>query len=108
MIIVVVESNNFIERLTTMNINLKTNPINSTVLSGLTKEHWREMFLSGILIGMGMFVRFSNLTQLIVIILIPMFYIIMWIGSVLNREKGKRIWLKDMLRRMVVFLVGYT
>lgn len=68
------------------------------MLIGLTKEHRREVFLSGILIGTGMFVRFSNLAQLIVIILIPVFYIIMWIGSVLNREKGKRIWMKDMLR----------
>lgn len=43
------------------------------MLIGLTKEHWREVFLSGILIGTGMFVRFSNLAQLIVIILIPVF-----------------------------------
>lgn len=78
------------------------------MLIGLTKEHWREVFLSGILIGTGMFVRFSNLAQLIVIILIPVFYFIMWIGSVLNREKGKKIWLKDMLRQMAVFLAGYA
>lgn len=78
------------------------------MLIGLTKEHWREVFLSGILIGTGMFVRFSNLAQLIVIILIPLFYIIMWIDSVLNREKGKKIWLKDMLRQMAVFLAGYA
>ena len=78
------------------------------MLIGLTKEHRREVFLSGILIGTGMFVRFSNLAQLIVIILIPVFYIIMWIGSVLNREKGKQIWLKDMLRQMAVFLAGYA
>lgn len=78
------------------------------MLIGLTKEHWKEVFLSGILIGTGMFVRFSNLAQLIVIILIPVFYIIMWIGSVLNREKGKKIWLKDMLRQMAAFLAGYA
>lgn len=78
------------------------------MLIGLTKEHWREVFLSGILIGTGMFVRFSNLAQLIVIILIPVFYIIMWIDSVLNREKGKKIWLKDMLRQMAAFLAGYA
>ena len=78
------------------------------MLIGLTKEHRREVFLSGILIGTGMFVRFSNLAQLIVIILIPVFYIIMWIGSVLNREKGKRIWMKDMLRQMAAFLAGYA
>lgn len=78
------------------------------MLIGLTKEHIREVFLSGVLIGLGMFVRFSNLAQLIVIILIPVFYTIMWIGCALNREKGKKIWLKNMLRQMAVFLAGYA
>ena len=41
------------------------------MLIGLTKGQKKVVLLSGIMIGANMFVRFSNLAQLIVIVLIP-------------------------------------
>lgn len=77
------------------------------MLIGLTKEQKKTVILSGIMIGANMFVRFSNLAQLIVIVLIPAYYIIMWIECVIKRKKGQQVWLKEMLGLMAAFLSGY-
>ena len=78
------------------------------MLIGLGKDQKRKIFLSGILLGINMFVRFSNLAEVVFCMLIPIFYVVKWIDCKLRKTKVEKIWLKKMLKQMAAFLGGYA
>lgn len=78
------------------------------MLVGLKEHRNREVVICGVLLGANMFVRFSNLTELIFCVLIPVYYIILGIDCKMRGEKWEKIWLKQMLKQIAAFLIGYA
>ena len=78
------------------------------MLIGLRERSIGAVVLCGVLLGANMFVRFSNLTELAFCVLIPAYYVIMWISCRLKGEKWQKVWLREMLHQMAAFLIGYA
>ena len=61
------------------------------MLIGLKEHRNREVVICGVLLGANMFVRFSNLTELVFCVLIPVYHIILWIDCKMRGEKWEKI-----------------